>query len=291
MVRMEAMIRHQNHGGAVTGFPQQFPQHLVVKLVCHRDYTMVQVEVAFADPWQLWRMVPHECMAEVIDGFVVDREEIPRLVVQQPGGRGMDAHAFRERPEEHGQAFIAILIDVFHEWNKGLHHPRLQTVGMHAQMGQRFGQFHRMHRIRRQGPALVKRPRRAVVLVGHHHAINGFGGMAGPPADHDAAQIVLVENVPQRLRRPCKVGDWPNAASIGRRLDKAVYAMLVRPLSSGDGSPQHGRERRMQRGNRSRGAIPDEALDIGHFSGVHEGMDDLPVGGIPADQEDLGRGD
>ena len=72
----------------------------------------------------------------------------------------MDAHAFRERPEEHGQAFILILIDVFRERNKRLHHPRLQTVGMHAQMGQRFGQFRRMNGIRRQGPALVERPRR-----------------------------------------------------------------------------------------------------------------------------------
>ena len=67
-------------------------------------------------------MVPHEPVAEVIDRVVVDREEIPRLVVQQPGGGGMDAHAFRERPQEHGQALVFILIDLFGQRNKRLHH-------------------------------------------------------------------------------------------------------------------------------------------------------------------------
>src|ERR1035438_4092840 len=67
---------------------------------------------------------------------------------------------------------------------------------MHAQIGQRGGQLLRMNGIGRQRPALVKRPAGAVVVVGNHHAVDRFGRMAGPPADHDAAQIVLVEDVP-----------------------------------------------------------------------------------------------
>jgi len=41
-------------------------------------------------------MVLHEPVAEVIDRVVVNRKKIPRLVVQQPIGGGIDAHALRE---------------------------------------------------------------------------------------------------------------------------------------------------------------------------------------------------
>ena len=235
-------------------------------------------------------MVLHEAVAEVIDRVVVDREEIPRLVIQQPSRGGMDAHAFRERPHEHGQALVLILIDLSGQRNERLHHLRRQQVGMHAQIGQRLGQFRRMNRIRRQRPALVERPAGAVVMVGNHHAVDRLGGMAGPPADHDAAQTVLIENVPQRFRFSREVGDRLHAASVRSGLGEAVDAVLERPLSGGDGSPQHRRERRMQRGDLPRGAVFDQALDVGHFAGVHERTDDLPVGGVPPDQKNFTRG-
>ncbi len=197
----------------------------------------------------------------------------------------MDAHAFRERPQEHGQALVLILIDLFRKRNERLHHFRRQQVGMHAQIGQRRGQFRRMNRIRQQRPALVERPAGAVVMVGNHHAVDRLGGMAGPPADHDAAQIVLIENVPQRFRFSREIRDRLHAAAVRSWLGEAVDAMLERPLSGGDGSPQHRRERRMQGGDLPGDAVLDQALDVGHFAGVHERMDDLPVGGIPPDQE------
>jgi hypothetical protein len=43
----------------------------------------------------------------------------------------------------------------------------------------------------------------------------------------------------------------------------------------------------MQGGDLPGGAVFDEAADVGHFAGIHEGMDDLPVGGIPPDQKDF----
>ncbi len=101
-------------------------------------------------------MIPHEPVAEVIDRVVVDREEIPRLIVQQPGGGGMDAHAFGERPQEHGQALVFVLIDLFGQRNERLDHLRRQQVGMHAQIGQRLGQFRRMNRIRAAAASLAR---------------------------------------------------------------------------------------------------------------------------------------
>ncbi len=123
---------------------------------------------------------------------------------------------------------------------------------MHAQTGQRFGQFRRMNRIRQQRPALIERPAGAMVMVGNHHAVDRLGGMAGPPANHDAAQIVLIQDVPERFRFSREVGDRLHAAAIRRGLGEAVNAVLEWPLSGGDGSPQHRRKRRMQRGDLSR---------------------------------------
>ena len=79
-----------------------------------------------------------------------------------------------------------------------------------------------MNRTDRQWPALMKRAAGTMILVGDHDALDGFGRMAGPPADHDAAQIVLVENVPQRFRFPRKVGDRLHTGSTRRGLGEAV---------------------------------------------------------------------
>ena len=38
------------------------------------------------------------------------------------------------------------------------------------------------------------------------------------------------------------------------------------------------------------GAVFDEPLDVGHFAGIHERMDDLPIGRIPSDQQNFTRG-
>ena len=78
-----------------------------------------------------------------------------------------------------------------------------------------------------------------------------------------------------------------HAAAVGSRLGEAVDAVLERALSGGDGSPQHRRERRMQGGDLSARAVINKAPDVGHFPFVHQGMDDLPIRGIPSDQKNF----
>ena len=43
----------------------------------------------------------------------------------------------------------------------------------------------------------------------------------------------------------------------------------------------------MQRGQLRDAAVFDQPLDIRHLPGVHQRVDDFPVGGIPADQKSL----
>ena len=99
-----------------------------------------------------------------------------------------------------------------------------------------------------------------------------------------------MENVPQRFRFSREVGNRLHTAPVRRWLGEAEDAMLERTLSSGDGSPQHRREWRMERRDLPCSAVFDEALDVGHFAGIDQRMDRLPVRGIPSDQENFTRG-
>jgi hypothetical protein len=127
-------------------------------------------------------------------------------------------------------------------------------------------------------------------MIRDHHAVDRLGGMTGPPADHDTAQAILIEDVPERFRFSGQVRDRLDAAAVLCGLGEAVNAVFERPFAGGDRSPQHRRKRWMQCRNLPHGAAFDEALDVGHFASVHERMDDLPVGGIPPDQENFARG-
>ena len=80
-----------------------------MELVRHGDPVVVEVEIAAADPWLPRRMIAHESVAEVIDRFEVDREEIRWLMVQQPNGGGLYAHTFGQGPQEQRQALVVIL--------------------------------------------------------------------------------------------------------------------------------------------------------------------------------------
>jgi hypothetical protein len=121
-------------------------------------------------------------------------------------------------------------------------------------------------------------------------AVNGLGGMAGPSTDDHAAQTALAEDIPHRFALAREDGDRLNATAIGRGLGEAVNAMFEGALAGGDGGPQHGRERGSESGELRHRPAFDEAPDVGHLARVHQRMDDLPVGGVPADEEDFGTG-
>jgi hypothetical protein len=126
---------------------------------------------------------------------------------------------------------------------------------VHAKFGEGGVKFGWMDRVRQQRPAFITLmqiniPLRLVIVVGNHLAIDGFGRMAGPPADHGAAQTILVEDIPNRFGGGGEVGDGANAAAIGRGFGEAVDSVLIGALARGDGHPRHGRKRRVEGGDR-----------------------------------------
>ena len=94
VVRVEPVVRHQDDRHVVADISQEHPQHLVVELIGDRDDVLIEVEVLLLDLFLLRRMITHEPMTEVVNRVVIDGEEIPRLILDQPGRGRVDADAF-----------------------------------------------------------------------------------------------------------------------------------------------------------------------------------------------------
>ena len=58
-------------------------------------------------------------------------------------------------------------------------------------------------------------------------------------------------------------------------------------MSTAAGAVERGTERGLERGDVSHHTLLREAGEVGHFPGVEKRVDDLPVGGVPADEEDI----
>ena len=218
------MVGHENHGGVRAGFIEQRAEHLIVQQVGLIYDVAVELEIALGDPSLARRMILHKAVGEMVDGVVVDGKEIPRLVFDQPSGGRMNGNAFAQDLHQRSEAFIFVLIDLGGLGDKRLDHGGQQLVGMKAQVSQRFGELGRMHAAGQQRPDFVKRAgfiangaARAVEVVGYRGAPQRLGGMAGPPADDDAPQAVLIQDVPYGLALARQVGDGANAQAVGER--------------------------------------------------------------------------
>ena len=132
---------------------------------------------------------------------------------------------------------------------------------------------------------VVERTARPMVMIGNRHAFDGLGRMAGPPANHGAGEAALAEDVPDGFALPGQVGDGLHGVALGRGFGEAVNAVLKRPFARGDGSPEHGRERRMERSDLAHRPRFHEVLDMGHPARVHQRRDHLPVCRVPADEQ------
>ena len=123
-------------------------------------------------------------------------------------------------------------------------------------------------------------------MIGNHCAADRLGGMRRPPAGHDAAFAVLMENVPERFAGAAQTAHRTYAHAVRSGLDEAVNAVPGRPLTGGDGSPECGTERRIQSGDITAHTLSDDGGEMRHFAAGQQRFDYFPVGGVPTgDQE------
>ena len=289
VVRMETVVGDQHHGRVVVRVLQQLLEHHVVEDVPGVDDVPVDPEVVVADLLLLRRAILHEAVAVVVDRVVVDGREVPVLVLEEMGGGGVDGGALGRDLHDRGEPAVHGLVDVLavRDERQEVRGPHLGRV--HSKRGDLGHPFRRMDRIPLERPRVGWLLGDLVEEVRDHGPANGLGRVARPPADHDGSPVMLVQDVPDRLARPRGVGHRLDSLAIGSRLGEPVDAVLEGALPGGDGRPQHRRQGGLQGSQVARGSALDHLLEGRHPSLGHQLVDDLPVRGIPADQEELVR--
>ena len=236
-------------------------------------------------------MVVHEPVAEVINAVVINRQELPRLILQNPGGGIVDGTVFRQDLGERHQPLVLLLIDLRRAWNPGQDGRFRNVTGMHAQCGESIAQTLRMHRTRRKRPWLIRRCTRVRIEIGNRNAVNRLRRMAREPAQNMSLKSALGENIPQRFYFARGARHRTDAAILCVRLHESVNPVLMGTLAGGNRIPQHRGKDRPQSCQISHHTMINEIVQGGHQSLIQQWIDYLPIGRIPADQENfLGEG-
>lgn len=106
------------------------------------------------------------------------------------------------------------------------------------------------------------------------------------------AIVALAFKPQERIRElgPARGGQHrAHARVVGPRLDETPHAMLVGDLAGGNGGPHDRRHGRVQARQVADAALLHQGLQGRHLPGIQQRVNQLPVGGVPADQEDLAR--
>ena len=170
----------------------------------------------------------HEPVAEVIDAVVIDGQEIPRLILQNPGSGVVDGTVLGQDLGERHQTLVLLLIDFGRARNPGKDGGLGNVTGMHAQLGESIAQTFRMDRARWQRPRLILRRGSVRIKIGNRDAVNRLRRMTSKPAEDVGFVAALGENIPDRFDLARGAGDRPNPAVLRVRLHESVNAVLVR---------------------------------------------------------------
>ena len=122
--------------------------------------------------------------------------------------------------------------------------------------------------------------------VGDDVAVGELLAVGGEPADDMAAFALAGEDFPQGFAAACGGGDGYDAAGGGVYLGEAGHAVVVGHFAGGDAGPQHGGELWFQCGEVTGGAGIDQVGGSRGGAAVHERVEEFPIGGVPADEEE-----
>ena len=103
---LETVIRDDHEICFRTRQLNQPLEHQIVETVDARHHLLVEFELRLQDFRQPRWVEGHEEVSHLVDAFVIDRAEIPRLIFQQLGRGGMDRDHFGQALGEEGQAAL-----------------------------------------------------------------------------------------------------------------------------------------------------------------------------------------
>ena len=282
---VESMVRNEDHRDVVASEVEEHAEHHVVETIAALHHSSVELETARVHALHSGRMVTHERVGEVVDPVVVHGHEVPGLELHKRGRGRVRAGALAQDLAERQGPGILVRIDLAEPRQEGTDVARLQFIWADLEIGQGAGQSWRVDRPRRQGPGNAPGLTLAEP-VRHHHPADRLSRMGWPPPHNVAREIREMEDVPDRSGLAGQIRDRPDAVRARIGLGEAEDAMLEWTFARGDRGPQHGRERRGERGQAAHDSLLREASQIGHRPRLHQGDDHVPIGPIPADEQD-----
>ena len=287
---LEAVIGYDQDMRAGTSQRDEPAEHLVVKSIQVVHDVAIPRKLPLRDFRQARRVEAHELVADLVDALIIDGTEVPVSGFEQLRGDGVGADDLGEPRRQECQSVAdgrVRRVQLRRARDQRLEHRPIDLGGMNAQFGQRGRGVRRMHRVLRRRPEVRTRTGGGTgELPGNDGPAHRLRGMAGLPAANHGTPAGLREDVPEGLAGPRAGADRPDAGTVGRGFDEAVDTVCVGPLPGGDARPQDGREHRRERLEVAHGAALHESPEVRHPAGVEQRVDHLPVGRVPADEQD-----
>ena len=292
VIAVKPVIGHQHDRRVRTGEVDQPLQHHVVGTVGAIDDVLIHLEIRLRDARHLGRMVVHEKMADLIDRPEIDRHEIPlRIALHQVTGGRLHRVGLGQFLRQTLQAAVALLIDL-----RAIRHESADHLAGDVGRGDppvvEFGRQLRRpvgagHRLRPFGWVhLGGHAFDVAIHVGNQLAVEPLFALGGEPAHHMAAESLLAQHFPQRLALAGRGGHRDDPATHRIDLGETFHTVVIGHFAGGDGRPQHRRKLRLERREIAADAALDKPGHAGEFPCVEQRVDQFPIGGIPADEQE-----
>ena len=139
-----------------------------------------------------------------------------------------------------------------------------------------------MQRLRRGFAGLEK-------LIAEHHPIDRLGRMGGIPVHDVTAQPAELQQVPEGAAAAAGGGGEPQALAIGGGLYEIEHAMAIGGDAGNRTGPEQGRQPRFQAGQGRSAAPGQQASQVGKSPRLKQGIEHVPVGAIPAKNQQAPR--
>lgn len=293
VIGVEAVVGDEDDGSVRASHLKKDLEHHVVGAVGAFHDVLVDLEVLIGDACHLGGMVVHEVVGDFIDGAEVDGHEVPtRIGLHEMGGGGLDGVGLGHVLAEVIEAFVAGLVDEVAFGEEGLEDFLVDLVGGDAEFVHGFREI--------LGPVGAGHGRGEVggsgirggsfdmgEHVGDHLTVEVLLALGGEPTDDVGAQAFFAEHFPNGLTLAGGGGDGDDLAGNGIDFRESGHLVVVGHFPGGNGAPEHGRELRLEGGEIAMDAAVHERADAVHAAFREEIVDDFPVRGIPADEEDF----
>lgn len=125
--------------------------------------------------------------------------------------------------------------------------------------------------------------------MGYADAVDILRRMTGIPADRLAALARLSQEIPKSFAFSRRAGNWPQTCTIRCWLGEAVNTVEVCSFAGRNRSPKDGGQHRLQGEQVPHDAVLDQSPQVWHSPTIEQWVDQLPIRGVPADEEQFFR--